>query len=1654
MAAVELLLDAERFEARLGEALAWSDRAELCVLAPHSDHGKVSMWAKLLVASAKLERVLCGKADAAEGWLLHRWHESGALRLVGSGERLLHPQVLRFRRGAEVRAFLTSTPLTRSAFERDCGSVFYVAGAQDAELVLAVDRVVEAWKSAAHTPTGTELDELTAATPAAGPSRRLEPGEAEGLQVVSGEEAIRDGLAALLRVPCPDSGRTELAIQPEGELDASLVPEEKALRLVLAEGEGAAGSAQGQSPGGEGLTLSVAFDGETGNALLCRSASGRVHLLWRGGPLATREKQKQTLWLQCRLPLATVPVGDGPPQRAAVVLSSGEELGPQLERLREEVARLREQLSPQRKRALGPSSDDFESLPQEQQLALLWGYLIGLGRLSLDEAVEICARGLREDGYVEYQRLRREGRLYARLAEGLREAAAEASDFDGADGEVRAIQPRLEDYGREDWLDCLVHALPDGEALDRASAHRLVFDYAREFWGLGAQRLRSGGKTEKALKSTINSAIRRGLLKRMGAANVQKVSATANAPQRTAPAASLEPAASTATPSAIPSASAAAGPAASSSTPQRPADAPPFATPLATPLVTPLATPGPSHPEPLDAARAASLPPDPLAQPLADLPLSSRATNWMDRRGLAALRDLVGWHPDAFAREPNVGRLTVKETRAVLEKALGREWEEAWADLPDPKVGAFAAAEPESHSSDSLAARWSAQLSQLPPERRELPLQRLELPARMKTFCQGSGLTKVAELLKRPYAELIAQPNLGRSSLEKTLDALRECLAELEQPATDDGLLEGWRRTLARLPSLQRLILTHRSGTHGRRETLESVGEILGLTRERVRQVEAQYLEDLRDRSHWLHTLQRRLSEAFAGGRALPLPLLVEEDRWWQGAGENLELLDYLITRLLPQPLHRVEVTVDGDTTPFLAQFDESHLQAAQKAMLEAAARVPTPASLSDYEPLVQQALAALDRSLGEALRARLESELTFDESDGSRVLGFGSRKGDRILAYLAGQPEPVPVRQVVAELGRSALPEEVLYFRRGVIGLEQHFPDFRSWLERLPLRCVEIMQELPEGRQWLVPELHQRLQEQGQVPQWLGHWHLASLLRRSGRVAYLGRLRVALLAAGAPPQRILLEDAALTVLEEAGTPLPFDEIARRVRLRTDAQDASLNLMLLSSPFLKLGGDQYGLVERDVPGGAGAIASASQAVVDELSGRGRGLTFHQANQLARAATGQPWSDELLASLLRNEPQLRLARSGHVGLASWDDVRAPKRSELIRQQVEKAGGRLGVDRLQALLLETYGRTLQRVELANDCARALVLLRGDELVLPAEEGDGEGAGGNESAAAPPTPSPLELAEEAEPALVQEPASAQAEGVATITPLRSAIRALAPKLRPSAAAGTDRARSASAIGQPAGSGENGAEASAADANDSGESAATSSTGAIGAEAIDAHPSGVVDATGQPAEAEQGRDNRQSAAAISAPAAPTPSAAAPTRQDPCPTELASPPALAPLPFVDITAPAPPALPPRQPHPSRTVLGLPACPSQSPAVDLTGVVAGLPAESREHFEALLADPLRPLGDVLAEARAHLGAIEEASRDNEFIDLPLARKLVERMERLAERVAGLSATTRRIAQAAILYFISNDDAEDDFDLGGLEDDEAVLGAVLAHLELE
>lgn len=1172
----------------------------------------------------------------------------------------------------------------------------------------------------------------------------------------------------------------------------------------------------------------------------------------------------------------------------------------------------------------------FVDLDEEARELALWSTLVGEGTLDLERAIRLAAERLRAQGWLEYQQLRQASENYRTIEECLLSARRRGARFDRPrSGHIRAIAADVTALTAADWRDCVMGGIAGEERIHRSQAIRQAFQYAQEVYGLRMQRLRTEGRPERAIKSAINSCVRQGYLQRDGAAylirraehgkpllrgvidvterdvptpseaspDARAVEAPAAAePQHEHAPVTVESVA----PSTAPAEGAAEGAATSETTAPSEVTAAVTAAVTAEPPSETTAVAAPEGPEEEPGQQRAAL----LDRKLFELEFPTRTLNWAERKGITTIAELVAFDPDAFAQERNVGRLTVRQTRAALEEALGTTWERARAALAS---GAPAGDEPEPPSSEGSveeetatvggAAGWASCARTLGDRLREVPLEELELPARMRTFAAEQGLTTVGQLLAFGYEDLRARPNLGRKSLSDTLDAIQDYLSQREAPAQYATFLDSWRAQLTNLKPVHRLVVSRRAGAHGPRETLEEIAGMLGLTRERVRQIEGRVVERLQQKARWRSALLRRLGAAFGGARALPLTLLAEEP-WWQGIDQQVALLGYVLRHVLRGDYQLFEAP-SGAT--YVALFSRDAFDAALASAKTRIEHLEFPVAYDAVLDILRDECDALDPSLLDEMEGALQELLLLDERDPTQVNGFGRYRDAAVIAFLNAQDEPVPVSLLEEKVGRGGLPDEVLYFKRGVVGLKKHFPDFDDWAERLVPAVVDVMNQLPAGRQWLVPELHEELRARELLPDWMGHWHLASLLRSSGRVEYLGRLRVALRGGGQQQERLRFEDLFLELLEDAGSPLPFDELLRQARTRSDVREETAKILLNQAPFVRLDEARIGLVERDIPGGPEAVAVAVDAVAAHLAQTQRGLTPHQATLLVQrlSEVHAGWSRQLVVSLLRSEASLRIDRSKNIGLDEWDDSRCPTRAEFLRREVARAGGQLAIDQAQARMAELYGRAPDRGQLGALAAEVGLQLTGTELTHSPD-------------AAPATTPPV---------------------------------AAPPTDAPPAAA------------QP-----------------------------VAAPPADAQP-----VTAQPAT--------------------TPPTTAP-----------------PVTATPTTAP--------------------------PSVRAPLTLQGIPAELRESFDELVAEPVSERGELRRQIEAHVSRFFEEYRVSEFVDLEGARTLREQSELLLSRWDAFTPGERQLAHAAIRYFVIAENRESDFDIGGLDDDKRIMAAVLEHLGID
>jgi len=692
-----------------------------------------------------------------------------------------------------------------------------------------------------------------------------------------------------------------------------------------------------------------------------------------------------------------------------------------------------------------------------------------------------------------------------------------------------------------------------------------------------------------------------------------------------------------------------------------------------------------------------------LSQPIDSWPLPTRMLNWAQANHVQTLRELASRAPLDLAQARNLGRRSISQTRAVLEGRTGRTWEELARSLGS------VADEPR-----QTTAGWAGLRALVPEAFLDAPLDDVRLPLRMRNYCKREGLISVGQLISRSQGTLFDAPNLGRASVAGSREAIQDFVAKVEEARAlwEAGFFASIKAQLSDFDTVPRMVLTRRAGLGMQAETLESIGGTLGVTRERVRQVEKKTADALAQSASWKRFLRNRFSAAVEDG-SVALKVL-EEDPWWTGVSEKPEALGYFAERLLEGAFHVVSV---GEEL-FLASVTQSELDELRHVLKRQTKALVFPAPLAGMRALFEGTASRLGTALAAAVWGDLEELLTIDgDGPNARVTAFGTSKRAQIIAFLEAAPGPVSVGALTAAVGRGALPEEAFFFGRGLVGLRKHFPDFERWRAELAPIVIDVMRTDGPERQWSCVELINEVRERAEIPEWLEHWHLASILRRSEGIVDLGRLRVALPGASEGTERVHIDDALRKLLEDHGEPMAHEALLERLRKAMDFTDASAVGRLLRPPFLRCDAEHWGLRERDLPGGVAASSQAVEHIEAVLARRERGLSSIQLHRELTLLSSDHarWTPEMSLSILRADSRFRLTVAGNVGLGDWDTVRVPTRAEIVQQCIAEGSGKVTIAAVEDRMRALYGDAWDRVRIGAAANRVGAGLAGDELVL---------------------------------------------------------------------------------------------------------------------------------------------------------------------------------------------------------------------------------------------------------------------------------------------------------------------------------------------------
>jgi DNA-directed RNA polymerase specialized sigma24 family protein len=587
-----------------------------------------------------------------------------------------------------------------------------------------------------------------------------------------------------------------------------------------------------------------------------------------------------------------------------------------------------------------------------------------------------------------------------------------------------------------------------------------------------------------------------------------------------------------------------------------------------------------------------------LDTPIAELNVSARVRGMFVRKNVETLRDALALDPRTLADEKNFGRRSLAELRALIELVTGQPWESA---RENPAIVATVRLPAAPHS-------WNAVRPWLSSALAERTIDSVaNIPARMRTFAARRHLRTLGALFDIPMSELVAEPNLGRKSIADTIaavvaahDADSSAPRALEDFATFSALL---RSALAPLRQIERIIFAGRAGLGEPPSTLEELGQMLGVTRERVRQLESRALKELQRDRWWIDALTERAQASIVGG-IVSVVALAERDPWLATSWDEPTVFDYVCERLLGARFHRVTI----DDEDYFASAPQSALDERWSAITSTLKTRDYPCDSSEIDAAVRRMTMDLGESLYELFRSRVEAQLDVHEG---HIAGFGADRRREILHWLGAQEAPVTVTALAERFGRGRWPDDMVFVERGVAWVRERLEHFDSYVDPVSDVCVKHMRDVGPERQWSCAELAPMVRSASiALPPWFGPWPLAALLRRGERVRYLGRGIVAL--PDVAGDRVYIHELLVETLREAGGPLPLDVLAQRARAKRSIAALHLATTLRKMPFVRVAPGTIGLWDRDVPGDDTHVARANELVFQWLSASGVGLAAARA----------------------------------------------------------------------------------------------------------------------------------------------------------------------------------------------------------------------------------------------------------------------------------------------------------------------------------------------------------------------------------------------------------------------------------------------------------
>lgn len=602
-----------------------------------------------------------------------------------------------------------------------------------------------------------------------------------------------------------------------------------------------------------------------------------------------------------------------------------------------------------------------------------------------------------------------------------------------------------------------------------------------------------------------------------------------------------------------------------------------------------------------------------------------------------------------------------------------------------------------------------------PPWLADRELASLGLSVRVENVLRVSGITTARDLAGWSPEALLKLENFGRKSLRDTLQALMAALNEgPPRAATADALPESGRlltevcRTLLSFTDRERDVLVRRLGFETAPETLQDIADSYGVTRERIRQIEARAIKKWIRESAWDDILEQKISRMLIG-RSFPLPVAGVEaiDAWFEGMSSHRLFFRNLVQAICGDRIHMIHI--DG-----LYYFSLMTQETWEQLVSEALALLSSGAGREwseDYaRSLVHGLLPDTAKEFGTLLWERSSRLCHFSAAqDGSRILTSYGRGAEHIVeAILVESDIPLHYTEIAERArlreGRSldvrrahnAAANVSLLFGRGTYGLARHIPLSDEQMTLVRTEAEDIVCSEAHGRQWHTSEILSDISERMDGGfEGLDKYVLDIALAKSPMVKPLGKMTwIAANADVNDQSRIDVHQAVIAIVQAAGRPLSTSEIKERLTAVRGVNE--FFQISPTDPLIRVQPGWWGINDRDVPFSRQEQRELVEQLVHVLDEKQSGI---HASELPDVLPLQDCPTDAFLSIASQDERFRLAQGRYVYLAEWGTPRRETIAAAVSGVLEESTRPLALEEIAALVESRIGRSIDKAVISG-------------------------------------------------------------------------------------------------------------------------------------------------------------------------------------------------------------------------------------------------------------------------------------------------------------------------------------------------------------------